>query len=155
MHIINIIICNTFLVFVKVISSNEQRTVGETREILIINSMKLWQMEIKLQSNWFSCAIMRSRWARCSRARAPLHVRVSYAGINIRVISRSSYRNEIVNGLANSDFTLQWIDNETIEHLPIEAYVQFRPWRVQYPKFLSKKFESKRFSINYGWQKYG
>jgi len=112
--------------------------VGETCESLIINSMKLWQIEIKLQSNRFSRAIVAfSMSAAHARALLCTYACMSYTRINIRVISRSSYRNEIVNedGLANSDFTLQWIDNETIEHLPIEAYVQFRPWPVQYPKF--------------------
>lgn len=133
MHIISIIICGAFRVFVKVVSSSEWRTVGETHEILIINSMKLWQIEIKLRSNRFSRAIARALPMRARDVHADarafsilLRIRtcMSYAGINIRVISRSSYRNEIVNedGLANSDFTLQWIDNETIEHLPTEAY---------------------------------
>jgi len=57
------------------------------------------------------------------------------------MISRSSYRNEIVNedGLANSDFTLQWIDNETVEHLPIDARMQLLPTRRS--QFLGEKEE--------------
>jgi len=54
--------------------------------------MKLWQIEIKLQSNRFSSAIVRFRWARCSRARTPLHVYVirqdQYPGDITLVISK-------------------------------------------------------------------
>lgn len=79
MHIISIIICRTFLVFVKVAPSAVRRTVGETREILIINSMKLCQIEIKLRSNRFSRAIVRSRWVRRTFVRERSFVRVCHA----------------------------------------------------------------------------
>lgn len=89
MHIISIIICSAFPVFVKVVSPSERRTVGQTREILIINSMKLWQIEIKLQSNRFSRAIVRSRWARCfTRAH-------SFARTCMYVIRRDQYPGDI------------------------------------------------------------
>lgn len=66
-----------FAVFVKVVPSTARCMVGETREILIINSMKLCEIEIKLRSNWFSRAIVRSRWVRV-HARTPLHVHVCH-----------------------------------------------------------------------------
>lgn len=89
MHIISIIICRASLVFVKVAPSAVRRTVRETREILIINSMKLCQIEIKLRSNRFSRAIVRSRWVRrtfvCARSREHsfVHTRMSYAAGSI------------------------------------------------------------------------
>lgn len=77
-------------------------TRGETREILIINSMKLWQIEIKLQSNRFSRAIVRFRWTRCSRARVPLHVRVY-------VIRQDQYPGDITLVISKRNCERGWI----------------------------------------------